>query len=95
MAKRYNAVDGDFLRRHQALACYHYCEAIRINPDYVNAHYNLGVVLIKKGKQDEGIRHLSEAIRIDPQYAEAKKNLKIIMRKTGKTSGTSAVDGTP
>ena len=36
-------------------------EAIRLKPDYADAHYNLGVALSQKGQTDEAIRQLQEA----------------------------------
>ena len=49
--------------------------AIRIRPDYAEAHNNLGLVLIQSGKDDEGIAALREAVRLAPAYAEARTNL--------------------
>ena len=51
-------------------------EALRIDPDFEEAHNNLGVALIHKGKIEEAIFHFREALRIRPDYADAKKNLK-------------------
>ena len=39
-------------------------EAIRLRPDYAEAHNNLGLVLIQSGKDDEGIAALREAVRL-------------------------------
>jgi tetratricopeptide (TPR) repeat protein len=50
-------------------------EAIRIRPDYAEAHNNLGLVLIQSGKDEEGIAALREAVRLAPAYAEARTNL--------------------
>jgi tetratricopeptide (TPR) repeat protein len=49
--------------------------AIRIRPDYAEAHNNLGLVLIQSGKDEEGIAALREAVRLAPAYAEARTNL--------------------
>ena len=49
--------------------------AIRIRPDYAEAHNNLGLVLIQSGKDEEGIAALREAVRLAPTYAEARTNL--------------------
>jgi tetratricopeptide (TPR) repeat protein len=49
--------------------------AIRIRPDYAEAHNNLGLVLIQSGNDDEGIAALREAVRLAPTYAEARTNL--------------------
>jgi tetratricopeptide (TPR) repeat protein len=49
--------------------------AIRLKPDYAEAHLNLGVALAKQQKYDEAIVHFEAALRIDPNYATAKKYL--------------------
>jgi tetratricopeptide (TPR) repeat protein len=49
--------------------------AIRIRPDYAEAHNNLGLVLIQSGNDEEGIAALREAVRLAPTYAEARTNL--------------------
>ena len=49
--------------------------AIRLRPDYAEAHNNLGLVLIQSGKDEEGIAALREAVRLAPAYAEARTNL--------------------
>ena len=56
-------------------AIYHYKAALKIKPDYVVAHYNLGNVLAKKGHIDDAIAHYQEALRIKPDYGEAHNNL--------------------
>ena len=49
--------------------------AIRIRPDYAEAHNNLGLVLIQSGKDEEGMAALREAVRLAPAYADARTNL--------------------
>ncbi len=53
----------------------HYKAAQRIKPDYAVAHYNLGNVLIKKGKVNEAIDHYQKALHIKPDYVEVLNNL--------------------
>ena len=50
-------------------------EAIRLKPDYADAHYNLGIALVKKDQIDEAISQFQEAIRLKPDYADAHNNL--------------------
>jgi tetratricopeptide (TPR) repeat protein len=50
-------------------------EAIRLRPDYAEAHNNLGLVLIQAGDDPNGIAALREAVRLAPDYAEARANL--------------------
>jgi len=56
-----------------ALHAYH--EAIRIKPDYADAHYNLGAVLARLGRTDAAMAAYREALRHDPQHDSARFNL--------------------
>jgi tetratricopeptide (TPR) repeat protein len=53
----------------------HYQKALQINPDYAEAHYNLGDALIRRGSANEAIAHFQKALEIDPDYAGAHINL--------------------
>jgi Flp pilus assembly protein TadD len=55
-------------------AMQHYSEAIRIEPTYADAHFNLGNALMKSAKpekMEESGRHLVEALRLKPDFPEA------------------------
>ena len=52
-----------------------YQEAIRLKPDYAEAHYNLGVAYGELGRYQEEIAAYQEAIRLKPDYADAHCNL--------------------
>ena len=56
-----------------------YREAIRLKPDYAEAHDNLGIALEARAKLDEAIAAYREAIRLKPDYAEAHCNLGILL----------------
>ena len=49
----------------------HYREALRIRPDNVETHINLGVVLLRQGKIKEGAMHFIQALRIRPDNPDA------------------------
>jgi tetratricopeptide (TPR) repeat protein len=58
--------------------------AIRLKPDYADAHYNLGRALSSKGQTDEAIAAYREAIRLAPDFPEAHCNLgMILLRRKG------------
>jgi len=50
-------------------------QAIRIDPDYVNARYNLGVSYSGLGLYRDAIEAFKQAIRIDPDYADVHHGL--------------------
>ena len=56
------------LRRHEE-AVKASKEAIRLDPDYAAAHYNLGVAHGELGQYDEATEALKEAARLDPEAA--------------------------
>jgi protein O-mannosyl-transferase len=41
----------------------------------MEAHYNLGSILLQRGRVDEAIVHYHDALQIKPDYAEARLNL--------------------
>src|SRR5262249_44251226 len=59
-------------------------EAIRLKPDYAEAHNNLGVALGGQGKLKEAEAACREAIRLKPDHAMAHTNLGVALRGQGK-----------
>jgi tetratricopeptide (TPR) repeat protein len=53
----------------------HWEQALRIKPDYADAHYNLGIALEQTGKIQEAIQHYEQALRIQPDFVQAQSNL--------------------
>ncbi len=53
----------------------HYNEALRINPNFAEAHNNLGNVFLKQVKYQEAIKQYNEVLRINPNIAEVRYNL--------------------
>jgi tetratricopeptide (TPR) repeat protein len=66
--------------------------AIRLRPDYAEAHNNLGLVLIQSGKDEEGIAALREAVRLAPAYAEARTNLGAALTSTDAEAGIKELE---
>ena len=57
----------------EAIACF--SEALRLKPDYGEAHGNLGIALMRQGKLGEGAPHLAAAVQLNPNNPEAHYNL--------------------
>ena len=58
-------------------------KAIAINPDYAEAHCNLGNALQGLGKLDEAVESFRKAVSIKPDYAEAHSNLGNVLQECG------------
>jgi len=54
--------------------------AIKLKPDYADAHNNLGGALFHAKMTEEAIDYFKEAIRIRPGFAAAQKNLETVLR---------------
>src|SRR6266704_441221 len=62
----------------------HYQTALRLNPDYADAHNNVGAVLAEQGRLAEAIEHYREALRLKPDYADAHYNWGNALAQQGK-----------
>ena len=52
-----------------------YQKALRINPDYAEACYNLGNTFYQTGRTEEAIAYYQRALQINPDYVEVQNNL--------------------
>ncbi len=59
-------------------------KALQIQPDFVNAHFNLGNALQGQGKIEAAIDHYQQALRIKPDYAQAHYSLGMTLQRQGK-----------
>jgi len=55
--------------------------ALRIDPGYVEAHYDLGTAFIEQGNYPEALTHLTEALKLNPNHAGAHTNLAVVLLK--------------
>ncbi len=66
-------------------------EAIRLFPDYFDAHFALGSELMKAGRFDEAIIELEQAIRINPKDDRVYQAFGLLLMKQGKFEIAAAV----
>jgi protein O-mannosyl-transferase len=59
--------------------------ALEINPDYAEAHLNLGTDLVSSGQYKKGISHLKTALQLSPKATDAHNNLGLAYLRLGKT----------
>ncbi len=67
----------DASRRSEAIQ--HYREALRLDPGYAEAEYNLGIALSNQGSTAEAIQHYEAALRLKPDYGAAHNNLGFLL----------------
>jgi len=63
-----------------------YKKAVEINPEYAEAHFNLGLSYYRKGMYDEAIAAFNRAIEINPEYTKAHNNVAILYYHKGEYS---------
>jgi tetratricopeptide (TPR) repeat protein len=69
-------------RMDSAITCFQ--QALRIRPNFPEAHNNLGYALLQMGKVDAAITCFQKALQIRPDFAEAHDNLGNALLQTGK-----------
>jgi tetratricopeptide (TPR) repeat protein len=52
-----------------------YERALQLDPDFAEAHFNLGNLLLRTGRRNDAIAHFESAVRLKPDFAEAHTNL--------------------
>jgi len=74
----------EWLRTKPREALEHYSDAVRLQPDFVDAHIAMGKALTTLGRADEALQQLSDAVRLDPQNEVAHYRLAQAYRKLGR-----------
>ena len=57
----------------------HFRRAVELQPDFVPARNNLGILLARGGRLDEAIEQFRIALEIDPASAEVRRNLDVAL----------------
>lgn len=62
------------------LAAANYQRALTLDPNNIEAHYNLGLVLVRQWRLGEAISHFATILRLDPTHSKARQNLEKAQR---------------
>lgn len=65
-------------------------EAVKIQPDFPEGHYNLGTLFLNTGKTDEAIEQFEMALRQNPRFVDAQNNLGKAYQTEGKLDEAAA-----
>ncbi len=74
-------LDADPATYDQAIAAYR--DALGLDPDFADAHCNLGAVHYNRGERDDARRHFERCLRNDPNHVEAHFNLANLLEEEG------------
>ena len=64
-----------------------YREALKLRPNYAEAHNNLAIVLRHLGNEQEAATHYGQALQLRPNYPEAHYNYALLLAAQGKLAG--------
>jgi tetratricopeptide (TPR) repeat protein len=67
-------------------AIQYFSEALRVDPNFADAHNNMGVILLRQGRLGEANRHFFTALKINPEYAEAHNNMGVTLVNMGRVT---------
>lgn len=59
-------------------------KAVRLNPSWADAHYQLGLLYEDQSLSDDAIREYQSAVRLQPSFATAHYRLALLYRKKGR-----------
>jgi Flp pilus assembly protein TadD len=65
-------------------AAEHFRRALKLKPDYDNAHLNLATVLIMQGRFDEAIQQYHQVLQLNPNDRRAQQGLQTALMKKNK-----------
>jgi len=71
-------------------AIVYYESAVKLSPDYLDAHINVGAIYYQKGQLDLAATHLKAAVALDSTSADAYKNLGLVYVQDSKFDDATA-----
>ena len=78
----YGTLAGQYGRLQVAVK--YLTKALKAQPDFIDAHHNLGLAYYKLGRQDDAVAEWRQALRLDPTFAETYYNLGIFLMDNGR-----------
>jgi len=66
-----------------------YQEALRLRPDYPEAHNNMAILRRAQGDEATAAQHYREALRLRPEYPEAHYNYAVLLQSRGSHQGAA------
>jgi tetratricopeptide (TPR) repeat protein len=66
---------------HWSSAIDHYREALRLKPDYAEAHNNIASAFARQERWDDAISHYRKALEIRPDFGPARENLERLLSR--------------
>jgi tetratricopeptide (TPR) repeat protein len=60
-------------------------QAVQVQPDFAQAHHNLGKTFFELRRLKEALDHYQRALRFQPDFAEAHHSLGHLLWETGRT----------
>jgi tetratricopeptide (TPR) repeat protein len=67
-----------------------YVEALRLEPEFPLAHYNLGLALAESGDLEQAVRECLDALRRDPAHADWQAGVARIYERMGRRADAIA-----
>ncbi len=78
---RGSELDGERATWNEAADCYR--RAIELDPNFADAHCNLGSLLFNRGRRNEARRHFEQTIELAPRHVEGHLNLGTLCEEDG------------
>ena len=69
------------------LALAHLRQAVQLQPDFVEARNNLGILLARAGQLDEAIDQFRQALALAPGSPDVRRNLELALARRAAGSG--------